>query len=272
MVVDDEPLAAQLLGDYVRQTPFLSLEGICSSAVEAFSMWQEHPADLLFLDIQMPQMNGLELSRTLGERSRVIFTTAFEQYALEGFRADALDYLLKPISYAEFLRAAGKARRWFEAGTTGTAPASPEAIPAARNLFVRTDYKSQQIRLDDILYIEGMKDYVLIIWLRRQLVTQHEHESDRAVAASGPFRAGTPLVYRSDRPGENDRAQPHRLRQDIYPGLGIVQGTLHGGPFPTVASAITNRTKINLSSIATRSLLSGSFPISPTCNSLNGLA
>ena len=79
MVVDDEPLAAQLLGDYVRQTPFLSLEGICSSAVEAFSMWQEHPADLLFLDIQMPQMNGLELSRTLGERSRVIFTTAFEQ-------------------------------------------------------------------------------------------------------------------------------------------------------------------------------------------------
>lgn len=72
-------------------------------------MWQEHPADLLFLDIQMPQMNGLELSRTLGERSRVIFTTAFEQYALEGFRADALDYLLKPISYAEFLRAAGKA-------------------------------------------------------------------------------------------------------------------------------------------------------------------
>ena len=134
MVVDDEPLAAQLLGDYVRQTPFLSLEGICSSAVEAFSMWQEHPADLLFLDIQMPQMNGLELSRTLGERSRVIFTTAFEQYALEGFRA----------------------------GTTGTAPASPEAIPAARNLFVRTDYKMQQIRLDDILYIEGMKDYVRI--------------------------------------------------------------------------------------------------------------
>ena len=129
MVVDDEPLAAQLLGDYVRQTPFISLEGICSSA---------------------------------GERSRVIFTTAFEQYALEGFRADALDYLLKPISYAEFLRAAGKARRWFEAGTTGTAPASPEAIPAARNLFVRTDYKMQQIRLDDILYIEGMKDYVRI--------------------------------------------------------------------------------------------------------------
>ncbi|MFR3488644.1 MAG: LytR/AlgR family response regulator transcription factor [Alistipes ihumii] len=161
MVVDDEPLAAQLLGDYVRQTPFLSLEGICSSAVEAFSMWQEHPADLLFLDIQMPQMNGLELSRTLGERSRVIFTTAFEQYALEGFRADALDYLLKPISYAEFLRAAGKAA----AGSGRNdqyPPASPEAIPAARNLFVRTDYKMQQIRLDDILYIEGMKDYVRI--------------------------------------------------------------------------------------------------------------
>lgn len=162
MVVDDEPLAAQLLGDYVRQTPFLSLEGICSSAVEAFSMWQEHPADLLFLDIQMPQMNGLELSRTLGERSRVIFTTAFEQYALEGFRADALDYLLKPISYAEFLRAAGKAA----AGSRPERPVPlrprPRPIPARRNLFVRTDYKMQQIRLDDILYIEGMKDYVRI--------------------------------------------------------------------------------------------------------------
>ena len=187
MVVDDEPLAAQLLGDYVRQTPFLSLEGICSSAVEAFSMWQEHPADLLFLDIQMPQMNGLELSRTLGERSRVIFTTAFEQYALEGFRADALDYLLKPISYAEFLRAAGKARRWFEAGTTGTAPASPEAIPAARNLFERTDYKMQQIRLDDILYIEGMKDYVRIHTAEGgSLVTQ---TSMKAIEQSG-FRSG----------------------------------------------------------------------------------
>ena len=161
MVVDDEPLAAQLLGDYVRQTPFLSLEGICSSAVEAFSMWQEHPADLLFLDIQMPQMNGLELSRTLGERSRVIFTTAFEQYALEGFRADALDYLLKPISYADFLTAANKAFEWFElkrrsVGKPSPAGAGPESI------FVKTEYRLRQIELDKILYIEGLKDYVKI--------------------------------------------------------------------------------------------------------------
>ena len=161
MVVDDEPLAAQLLGDYVRQTPFLSLEGICSSAVEAFSMWQEHPADLLFLDIQMPQMNGLELSRTLGERSRVIFTTAFEQYALEGFRADALDYLLKPISYADFLTAANKAFEWFELKRRSVGKPSPaEAGPGS--IFVKTEYRLRQIELDKILYIEGLKDYVKI--------------------------------------------------------------------------------------------------------------
>lgn len=186
MVVDDEPLAAQLLGDYVRQTPFLSLEGICSSAVEAFSMWQEHPADLLFLDIQMPQMNGLELSRTLGERSRVIFTTAFEQYALEGFRADALDYLLKPISYAEFLRAAGKAAAGSRPGTdryrSGLAPRRfrppvradrlQNAANPARRHFVYRGYE----RLRRIHHGRG-----------RQPRDADEHESDRAVCASDRF-------------------------------------------------------------------------------------
>ena len=116
------------------------------------------PVDLLFLDIQMPQLDGLELSRMVDTRTRVVFTTAFEQYALEGFRVDALDYLLKPISYAEFLRAAGKAQRWFESVAT----TSPEPEPQARTIFVKTDYKMLQLRLEDILYIEGVKDYVRI--------------------------------------------------------------------------------------------------------------
>ena len=143
MVVDDEPLAAQLLGDYVRQTPFLSLEGICSSAVEAFSMWQEHPADLLFLDIQMPQMNGLELSRTLGERSRVIFTTAFEQYALEGFRADALDYLLKPYKEQELVFAVEDAIRQVSARST---PLPPRAQPTAPAAPLHTEEEDEDVR------------------------------------------------------------------------------------------------------------------------------
>ena len=108
LVVDDEPLARDLLAGYVKQTPFLHFAGACSSAVEALTVLQREKIDLIFLDIQMPQLNGLELSRMIGTQTRVVFTTAFEQYALEGFRVDALDYLLKPISYAEFLRAATK--------------------------------------------------------------------------------------------------------------------------------------------------------------------
>ncbi len=158
IVVDDEPLARELMGGYVRQTPFLSLEGLYASAVEALDRLVRDPVDLLFLDIQMPQLDGLELSRMVDTRTRVVFTTAFEQYALEGFRVDALDYLLKPISYAEFLRAAGKAQRWFESVAT----TSPEPEPQARTIFVKTDYKMLQLRLEDILYIEGVKDYVRI--------------------------------------------------------------------------------------------------------------
>ncbi len=158
IVVDDEPLARELMGGYVRQTPFLSLEGLYASAVEALDRLVRDPGDLLFLDIQMPQLDGLELSRMVDTRTRVVFTTAFEQYALEGFRVDALDYLLKPISYAEFLRAAGKAQRWFESVAT----TSPEPEPQARTIFVKTDYKMLQLRLEDILYIEGVKDYVRI--------------------------------------------------------------------------------------------------------------
>ena len=132
LVVDDEPLARDLLAGYVKQTPFLHFAGACSSAVEALTVLQREKIDLIFLDIQMPQLNGLELSRMIGTQTRVVFTTAFEQYALEGFRVDALDYLLKPISYAEFLRAADKAQRWF-----GLQDGKQEGLPRAdpRKLF-----------------------------------------------------------------------------------------------------------------------------------------
>lgn len=159
-VVDDEPLARDLLAGYVEQTPFLHLVGASSSAVETLSILQQEKIDLVFLDIQMPQLNGLELSRMIGDRTRVVFTTAFEQYALEGFRVDALDYLLKPISYTEFLRAANKAQRYFE--QQQTVMSASEGESAARSIFVKTDYKMVQLHLDQILYIESLKDYVKI--------------------------------------------------------------------------------------------------------------
>lgn len=157
LIVDDEPLALDLLENYVTKTPFLSLAGRCENAFQAMERIQQNDIDLLFLDIQMPDLNGIEFSKTLGERPKVIFTTAFDQYAVEGFRVNALDYLLKPISYPEFLQAANKAKRWYERSSKATAPTeSPNTI------FVKSDYKLVQIDLNKVLYIEGVKDYVRI--------------------------------------------------------------------------------------------------------------
>lgn len=151
-------MALDLQESYVGKTPFLELAGRCNSAFEALKHLEEKPVDLLFLDIQMPELNGLQLSRTLRGEQRVIFTTAFEQYALEGFRVDALDYLLKPFSYEEFLQAAGKAREWFNLKRQAGMPKEENG----RSIFVKSDYKLVRIDLDDILYIEGLKDYAKI--------------------------------------------------------------------------------------------------------------
>lgn len=165
-VIDDEPLAVELMEGYVRKTPFLEHCGSYGSAGAAFEALREHPVDLLFCDIQMAGLNGMELARMLPPTTRVIFTTAFSRYAVEGFRVNAIDYLLKPIDYADFLEAANKALAWFEmrdradAHDEPTAGAAAEAAP--QSIFVKTEYRLQQIELDRILYIEGWKDYVKI--------------------------------------------------------------------------------------------------------------
>lgn len=158
-IVDDEPLALELLKTYANKTPFLELKGEYSSAVMASKGLQENPVDLLFLDIQMPELNGLEFSHIVNPETRIIFTTAFSQYALDSYRVNALDYLLKPISYKDFLEAANKAFQWFEMkdkSKNKTQPNNDEYI------YVKSDYKLIQIPLKDILYIEGLKDYVKI--------------------------------------------------------------------------------------------------------------
>jgi two-component system, LytTR family, response regulator len=156
LIVDDEPLALDLLEGYIGKTPSLILSGRCNSAFKAIEMLGKMEVDLLFMDIQMPGLSGLEFSRTLINGPRVIFTTAFEQYALEGFKVDALDYLLKPISYPEFLTSVTKAKRWFELS-------KEVPVSEVRNsIFVKADYKLVQIEFNSILYIEGLKDYVKI--------------------------------------------------------------------------------------------------------------
>ncbi len=162
-IIDDEPLAVELMKGYVEKTPFLLLEGSFNSGTTAFEALRDRPVDLLFCDIQMPELNGMELSRMLPPATRVIFTTAFSRYAVEGFRVNAVDYLLKPISYDDFLAAANKALTWFELNErAGAARPEHSETPSPQTLFVRSEYRLQQIGFDRILYIEGLKDYVKI--------------------------------------------------------------------------------------------------------------
>jgi DNA-binding LytR/AlgR family response regulator len=156
IIVDDEPLALDLIEGYVSRTPFLALKARCSNAYEAIEAITAHKVDLIFLDIQMPGMNGVSLSRTITGDKRIIFTTAFEQYAMEGYKVDALDFLLKPFSYEEFLKAANKAKSWFE-----LLRKSSDSVSAPQeHIFVRSEFRQIKVRLRDILYIEGLKDYV----------------------------------------------------------------------------------------------------------------
>lgn len=190
-IIDDEPLAISLLDSYVRKTPFLDLAGKYASAVQALAALQTAPVDLLFLDIQMPELSGLEFSRMLDASTRIIFTTAFDQYAVDSYKVNALDYLLKPISYPDFLQSVTKALQWFElvkkgegasvagegsgvpgAAASGAVPDVSEAsvpvftpdnrMPEPERIFIKTEYKLVQLELGKILYIEGLKDYVKI--------------------------------------------------------------------------------------------------------------
>jgi DNA-binding LytR/AlgR family response regulator len=157
IVVDDEPLALELIVSYVKRTPFLNLVGQYNSGIEALPNIVSQKVDLVFLDIQMPDLTGIELSKVvLGQKTKVVFTTAYESYALDGYKVDALDYLVKPISYSEFLRAANKAYRWFTNGSL------VESKPVSDSFFVKSNYKLIQIQVSQIKYIESVKDYLKI--------------------------------------------------------------------------------------------------------------
>lgn len=153
-IVDDEPLALNLLESYISKTPFLELVGKYSSAVQAMDALPDKHVDLLFLDIQMPELNGLEFSKMVDTHTRIVFTTAFDQYAIDGYKVNALDYLLKPISYIDFLQAANKAVQWFEL--------LQQPREEIERIFIKSDYKLVQVELKKILYIEGLKDYIKI--------------------------------------------------------------------------------------------------------------
>lgn len=158
LAIDDEPLALQQVAGYIRKIPYLKLQAECHSAVEALKILENKSIDLLFVDINMPDLNGLEFVKSLDKKPLVIFTTAYGEYALEGFKVDALDYLLKPFSFAEFSKSAAKAKKQIELLQN----VSDKLESNDDFLFIKSEYKLVRINLSDILYIEGMKEYVRI--------------------------------------------------------------------------------------------------------------
>ncbi len=158
IAIDDEPLALRLISDYVEKTPFLELTGAFDNPIDAVEFLSQQSADLILADIQMPDLNGIEFARSLENAPKIIFTTAYEKYAIEGFRLNAVDYLLKPFSYEEFLKAAQKARKQIELESN----AYPSMEASNQFLFLKSEYKIRRINFNDILYIEGLKDYVKV--------------------------------------------------------------------------------------------------------------
>ncbi len=158
VAIDDEPLALQLVKGYIEKTPFLELAGAFDNPVVAVSFIKSTDVDLVLLDIRMPDLTGTELARVITGGPKVIFTTAYEKYAVEGFRLDAVDYLLKPFSYAEFLKAVQKAQKIIELENKEL----PSLEVKNDFLFIKSEYKIRRINFSEIHYIEGLKDYVKI--------------------------------------------------------------------------------------------------------------
>ena len=158
--MDDEPLAVELLVGYVRRTPSLELVGAYTDPVEALSEINSRKPDVVFLDIQMPDMNGLELSRILPLDTRVVFTTAFKEYAFDSYEVEAIDYLLKPIRYQKFLEAVAKAERWVDMRNSRV---NARSMTDDRcSAFFKVDGQFRNIKYADILYVAAMKDYVVL--------------------------------------------------------------------------------------------------------------
>jgi DNA-binding LytR/AlgR family response regulator len=171
LIIDDEPLALDVLETYISKMPELHLVGRCSNALEANEMLRKHDIDLIFLDIQMPQLSGVDFIKTLSNPPLFIFTTAYSNYALEGYELNAIDYLLKPISLDRFMKAVNKALEQFELRKRDEASESQGGVEGEDFFFVKADKKLVKIKYDEILYIEGLKDYVIIRLEQGRVVT-----------------------------------------------------------------------------------------------------
>lgn len=174
IIVDDEPLALDVLETYIEQVPELQLVARCANALEANKVLSEEEVDLMFLDIQMPQLTGIDFLKSLVRPPLVVFTTAYPNYAIEGFELDALDYLLKPISMERFLKAVNRASDMLKLRQIEDTPQTEDHAPLETHddfIFVKADKKLVRVNYDDVLYIEGLKDYVIIRMEKGRVIT-----------------------------------------------------------------------------------------------------
>jgi two-component system, LytTR family, response regulator len=173
LVVDDEPLALDIIADYISKVPFLKLVKTTISAIEGLSLVQNDEVDLVFLDVQMPELTGIQFLKIINGKCDVILTTAYSQYALEGYDLDVTDYLLKPIAFDRFYKAAQKVLQKKQDNSPASSPTveAPVQNNLSNFIFVKTEHKIQKIYLDDILYIEGLKDYISIFTKTERIIT-----------------------------------------------------------------------------------------------------
>jgi two-component system LytT family response regulator len=183
LIIDDEPPAREIIRRYVQEIPSLQLMGECANAIQALTILQQQSIDLLFLDIRMPQLNGTDFIKTLKNPPKVIFTTAFAEYALEGYELDVVDYLMKPIRFDRFLKAVNKAYPLNVAATMQKQVVSSIVEEKKNESFVyfRADRKMVKVMLDDILYIESMKDYVKVHARQGVIITKQSISSVEAM-------------------------------------------------------------------------------------------
>jgi DNA-binding LytR/AlgR family response regulator len=172
IIVDDEPLAIEILESYVSKVDQLKLEGSFRNAISAFTFLQQHPVDLIFLDIQMPKLSGIDFLKTLKNPPKVIFTTAFRDYAIEGFELEVADYLLKPIPFERFLKAVAKVLH--QPVTNGTHNAISKTESQDDFVYFKVDKKMVKIKMADIMYIESIKDYVKVRTAEKEIITQQK--------------------------------------------------------------------------------------------------
>ncbi len=200
IAVDDEPPALQLIEKYIQAIPALHLAGTCANAVDALTLLQDNTIDLIFLDIQMPHILGTDFMRTLSYPPKVIFTTAFRKFAIEGFDLDAVDYLLKPISFERFLKAINKVMKLDLSATekniftTGVESASEEKF-----IYLRADRKNMKINLDDLLFIESLKNYIKVVTKDRTIVTKYSISTLKETLSSGFIRIHRSFIISTDK-------------------------------------------------------------------------